>query len=550
MSGGSNPMQQVLVALKAGDAVGAIALLDGILNNEPEHGPALVMKARLVRQSGDLNTAKVLLDRAQWQVGDHPQFLSERGYLALATGDGNSAIHSFESLIQHVPDYADAHFNLGHAYRLQGRVESAVISFERALELGIAQPHEAYTELGNTLLMTRREEEAQAHFESAIALRPGYSRALFGLGSVCAARGDFEQAQAHFRHALDDEPSFVEAFQQIAEHRRFTSFDDPDVVAMLAASRAPDVSPYQLERLHFALGKAADDCAHYDEAFDYYTRANLTKRSRSLRYDRRRHEELIDRIIEVFEAPRPARHAAASDSALPLVIVGMPRSGTTLLETMLARHSNVDAGGELSYFERVVRPALAPYPEGLDSVDETTARELAVGYLEELEQVGAAAYITDKYPANFLHLGTIAALLPNASLIHCRRHPLDTCLSIYFQDFASGNDYANDLDDISHYYAQYQRLMEHWRELLGGRLLEVEYEDVVDDQASQLERLLAHCSLPYEERCLNANYDPSMVSTLSRWQVRQPVYSRSKERWRHYRAHVEHLADALGVELG
>ena len=550
MSVDPKPIQRALAALKSGDSQSAGTLLDGVLTEQPEHGFALVLKARLARQAGDLNAARALLNRAQWQSSDQPQFLSERGCLALAIGDGDGAVHSFEALIQRVPDNADAHFNLAHAYRLQGRVESAVVSFERALQLGIAQPHEVYSELGSTLLLARRVEEAQAKFESALAVHAGYSRALFGLGTVCATRGEFDQALTHFRHVLDADPSLIEAFQQIAEHQRFASLDDPDVVAMLAAREVPDMSAYQLERLDFALGKACDDCAQYDEAFVYYERANAAKRARSLRYDRARHEDLVSCIIEVFAQPRPRRREAAADSALPILIVGMPRSGTTLIETMLARHSNVDAGGELSYFERVVRPSLAPYPEGLDSVAVTTARDLAVGYLEELQQAGAAAYVTDKYPANFLHLGTIATLLPNASLIHCQRHPLDTCLSIFFQDFTSGNDYANDLDDIAHYYAQYQRLMQHWRELLGERLLEVEYEEVVDDQAGQLERLLEHCSLPYEERCLDAAFDPALVSTLSRWQVRQPVYSRSKERWRHYRVHVEYLADALGVELG
>jgi tetratricopeptide (TPR) repeat protein len=544
-----NPMQQILTTLKAGDAAAADGLLDELLVAAPSHGPALVLKARLARQSGQYDAAAALLGRARESVGDHPQWLSESGYLALATGDAHEAIDRFEALVQKLPDYADGHFNLAHAYREQGRFESAIVSFERALELNVAQPHEAHTELGSTLLQVRRESDAQPHFERALEIHPGYSRALFGLGTVCAAHGDFASAQVHFRRALDDDPSFVEAFQQIAAHRRFDSADDSDIVAMRSALDAPGISAYQREKLEFSLGKAMDDCGHYDEAFAHYDVANRLKRSRGPAYDRARQEDLVAQVIETFDERRAALDPPPSASDRPIVIVGMPRSGTTLLETMLARHPEVDAGGELSFFERVVRPALAPYPAGLDRASTDTLEELASLYLEELRRAGDAAHITDKYPANFVHLGTIALLFPNASLIHCTRHPLDTCLSIFFQDFSYGNDYANDLDDVAHYLGQYQRLMAHWTERLGERLLHIQYEDVVDEQDIALLRMLDHCDLPYDERCLDPAFDPDVVSTLSRWQVRQPIYASSKARWRHYRGHVERLAEALRVAL-
>ncbi len=550
MSAATNPMASVVNALKRGDTAAADTLLDELLVTVPSHGPALVMKARLARQAGDMALAQRLLVHASETVGDHPQWFSESGYLALATGDAHAAINSFEALVAKVPEFADAHFNLAHAYRANHRLESAIVSFERALELNVGHAFEARTELGNTLLQARREDDAQVQFEHALTLRPNYSRALFGLGTVCAAHGDFETAQEHFREALDDDPSFVEAFQQIAEHRRFESAQDPDLIAMQAALGAPGVLPYQREKLGFALGKALDDCAQHDEAFAHYREANALKRARSGHYDRAQHEDLVTRVIDVFDEQAVVATTEPGDHTSPIVIVGMPRSGTTLIETMLARHPQVDGGGELSYFERVVRPALAPYPAGLARCDEQSLLDLATGYQEELRQAGEAQYITDKYPANFLHLGIVARLFPQAALIHSVRHPFDTCLSVFFQDFPSGNTYANDLDDIVHYFTQYQRLMQHWREVLGERLLDVEYENVVDDQAAQLKTLLAHCDLPYDERCLDSTYDPDVVATLSRWQVRQPLYSRSKERWRHYRDHIEHLADALGIELG
>lgn len=549
MSAQQNPMQQVLGALKAGDAATADALLDEILLQTPAHGPALVIKARLARQWGHYDAAEALLALASDAVGDHPQWLSESGYLALAMGNAPVGIARFEALVHKLPDYADGHFNLAHAYREHGRFESAIVSFERALELNVGQPHEAHTELGSTLLQVRRESDAQAHFERALALRPAYSRALFGLGTVYAAQGDFESALTHFRAALDDDPSFVEAFAQIAAHRRFDRVDDADIIAMQGALAAPAITQVQREKLEFSLGKALDDCGEYDEAFAHYTAANRLKHARSPAYDRARQEDAVARIMETFDGHKSLPELTSSERDRPIIIVGMPRSGTTLIETMLARHPQVDAGGELSFFERVVRPALAPYPAGLERAGVDTLAQLASLYLEELQRAGDAPRTTDKYPANFVHLGTIARLFPDASLIHCSRDPLDTCLSIFFQDFSYGNDYANDLEDVAHYYGQYQRLMTHWSQYLGMRLLHIRYEDVVDEQDIALLRMLDHCDLPYDERCLDAAYDPEVVSTLSRWQVRQPVYATSKARWRHYRGHVERLADALGVEL-
>ena len=549
MNQATNATSAALNALRAGDAAQAERLLDEALAEAAEHPPALVLKARLARQRGDYSAAARLLELAREGAHDHPQWHSERGYLALSSGDGDAAVQAFEALVERLPDYADGHFNLAQSLQLQGRVEAAIVHLERALELNAERPHEVHTELGNALFLRRREDDAAAQYELALVSRPGFSRALYGLGSVRAAQGQFDDALRHFRHALDDEPAFVEALQQIAENQRFEDADDADIQVMRAALRAPEVNRFQREKLGFALGKAMDDCGEHAEAFTYLEQANGLKRARSASYDAASNEALIDRLIETFSGELALPAVPSNDSLTPVLIVGMPRSGATLIDTMLARHPDIDSAGPLDYFERVGRTTLAPFPEGVADCDQGRLLTLGAGYLEALHEHGSGRVVTDRHPANVLHLGLIAALFPDARLVHCRRHALDTCLSIYFQDFAQGNEFANSLIDIAHYYKQYLRLMEFWEQQLGDRLLGIDYEAVVDDQEEQLNALLAHVGLDYDARCLDSDYDPSVVTALSRWQVRQPVYSRSVERWRHYRAYLDPLAAELAPHL-
>lgn len=549
MNQATNATSAALDALRAGDAVQAERLLDEALAQSAEHPPALVLKARLARQRGDFGGAARLLELAREGAHDHPQWHSERGYLALSSGDGDAAVQAFEALVERLPNYADGHFNLAQSLQLQGRIEAAIVHLERALELNAERPHEVHTELGNALFLRRREDDAAAQYELALVSRPGFSRALYGLGSVRAAQGQFEDALRHFRHALDDEPAFVEALQQIAENQRFDDVDDADIKVMRAALTAPEVNRFQREKLGFALGKAMDDCGEHAEAFAYFEQANGLKRARSEDYDATGHEALVDRLIEIFAGELELPEVPSDESLRPLLLVGMPRSGVTLIDTMLARHPDIDSAGTLDYFERVARTTLAPFPEGVADCDQERLLTLGAGYLDALHEHGSARLIADRHPANALHLGLIAALFPHAVLINCRRHALDTCLSIYFQDFAQGQEFANSLTDVAHYYKQYLRLMAFWEQQLGERLLCVDYEQIVDDQEAQLKILLAHAGLDYDARCLDSNYDPDVVTSLSRWQVRQPVYLRSVERWRHYRTYLEPLMAELDLEF-
>ncbi|MCZ6912502.1 MAG: sulfotransferase, partial [Proteobacteria bacterium] len=257
------------------------------------------------------------------------------------------------------------------------------------------------------------------------------------------------------------------------------------------------------------------------------------------------HQDLVGRIITTFDreffdsfGPR------GSQSEQPVFIVGMPRSGTSLVEQVLASHPRVNGAGELRFIEQASRTPVGLYPDSVSTLDARALEAAAEEYLKQLrDRGGNIRHITDKYPANFLHIGFIRLLFPRASIIHCRRNPVDTCLSIYFQDFATANLYANRLEDIGAYYQCYQRLMEHWTDLGTDRLLTIDYEDLTADLEGQVRTMIEWLGLEWDPACLDYTGNPRAVSTLSRWQVRQPVYQSSVERWRRYEKHLGALLE-------
>jgi hypothetical protein len=285
-------------------------------------------------------------------------------------------------------------------------------------------------------------------------------------------------------------------------------------------------SDFDRAMLHFALGKAYDDLGEAEPAIGHFDQANALERRR-MNFDRAALSEAIDRISETFTPELMARAASTSiNDELPVLIVGMPRSGTTLVEQIVSSHPSVAAGGELTFWT---------YERAAAVTTDATSR-LGADYLALLRRIGPNFdRVTDKNPFNFLHLGAIRLALRGSRFIHCRRDPIDTCLSIYFTRFATPQAFAYDRSDLVFYYRQYERLMAHWRTLLPtNRLLDIEYESLIADRDSLTRRMIAFCGLPWDEACLAPESNPRLVRTASVWQARQPVYRTSVERWRRY----------------
>jgi hypothetical protein len=292
------------------------------------------------------------------------------------------------------------------------------------------------------------------------------------------------------------------------------------------------------------LGKILDDCGRYDEAFRQFQQANSYGRPE---FNHAAFEQYVTRLLNRFSADffaaREAAKADDSDLDLPIWIVGMPRSGTSLVEQILATHPQVYGGGELTDWNRFVtelrtRLELAtPYPECVSQVSDEILRDIRANYVHHLRSLGPqASRVTDKMPTNFMHLGLIALAFPRARVIHCRRDPRDTCLSCYVQAFPTRPPFCYDLADLAFYYGQYVRVMEHWRQALPKTvaILDVQYEDLVEHQEQISRKMIEFCGLDWDPRCLEFHKNPRTVQTSSSWQVRQPIYRRSAGRWKNY----------------
>ncbi|NND59085.1 MAG: tetratricopeptide repeat protein [Gammaproteobacteria bacterium] len=505
-----------------------------LLRRIPPDPRVLCLLGRVQRLQRKLGPARKSLEQAAQLAPRAAQVMSELGYLAVAEENYVAAESHFASLSRARPQLADAWFNLGVARRQQGKHESAIDALEQALSHGQAQREQILTELGTVHIMQRQEQQALDYFEQALALVPDYAPALYGVGMVRSAFGEFDDAADYFRQALSSDPDFVEAYQQLVSIQRYDDVNDPEVQQMAAAATDPARAAATREALHFALGKVCDDAGEYQRAFGHFTEANELKKTRMPQFSRTTFSQFIDNLIASFSSsPKLSWH---SDSQLPILVFGMPRSGTTLVEQVIASHSKVSAGGEQSYIDRASRTRLAPYPQGLAGQPAATLQAFTREYERLLSQYRdpGIEHVTDKLPANFLHAGLVHALFPNARLVYCRRNRLDNLLSIFFQSMPIGHYYANDLHDIDFYYREHLRLTTHWQQVLGERLLTIDYETLTSDFDNQVKRLIEHCGLPWESQCLDYRARRGPVATLSLWQVRQPIYSRSVNRWQNY----------------
>jgi tetratricopeptide (TPR) repeat protein len=543
------------------------------------------------------NDAQVLcnLGNALRQLGRHPEAVrcSQRalalepglsmahnnlGLSLTALGRRREAVASYRQAVRLNPHYVEALNNLGNTLRDLGERDEALALHFKAVELA-PQRADSYVELGNALFELRRIDEAAAGFRRALALEPratlahlglasalrmqgrngdaqescraaleiepGSAAALALLGELRADRGEFEPAHQLFLRAIAADADFASAFCSMAGYRRMTPADTGWLDGVLALLAKPLPLAQEIA-LRYALGKYLDDVGRYDEAFASYRAANeLTKRF-GANYDRAKLAQRVERIIGGVDAAFHRRAApGASASELPVFVVGMPRSGTSLTEQILASHPDVFGAGEVRFWDKAFAVVQAA-GFGSEAVASLVPR-LAEDYLARVTALaGDATRVIDKMPANFLYAGLIHAVFPRARIIHMQRHPLDTCVSIYFQNFFSMGPYANDFTNLAHYYGEYRRVTAHWRSMLPATtLLEVPYEALLADQEGWTRRMLEFIGLPWDPKCLDFHRTERVVITASRWQVRQRITTASAGRWRNYEKHLEPLRQLL-----
>ncbi|MEZ5444738.1 MAG: tetratricopeptide repeat protein [Gammaproteobacteria bacterium] len=471
---------------------------------------------------------------------------------AALTGE---AVAAFEEAVRLQPDLAEAERNLGRLYRAQRRFEPAIRCLERAIAL-VPSDTEARLSLGYCLKDAWRLPESIACARRLLQIQPDHVEGLVLLGAALLEFGQTAEAAESFAQALRLVPGHAEAWLGYASTRRFDEDDEESIARLSVLTARPSDDPRASAALHFAKAKIHDSRGEYDEAFGHYREANrLLRPTRYGTYVG--FDKTVDRVINVFSTAFVARKRAeigGCDSDRPVFIVGMPRSGSTLMEQIICSHPDAYGAGELSYFPslgRVLGRLLGRtehFPECVEGLGVSNLRLITEPYLKLLEwHSSSSRRVTDKLPDNFLWLGLIALLFPHATLIHTRRDPMDTCVSIYFQRFTYGHDYAQDLAEIGAVYRQYERLMRHWEIVFPGRIHTVVYEELIAKQEEVSRALIAACGLEWNPACLAFHRAERAVRTASASQVRQSLYGTSRERWRRYENHLQPLKDALGI---
>jgi tetratricopeptide (TPR) repeat protein len=499
-------------------------------------------------------------------------------------GRPDEAESAYRKALELKPNDPDILDSLALALKDLDRIDEALDTFKLALSIENGS-EKIYTHFGATLLDHRRAEEAVNAIDRALALNKRSYDAINLMGRVDYERGNLEQAIVHHRRALEIEPDLADAHSNLGNafkalgrmeeahqaYRKALEIDpentgvylnladlktfgpgDPDLLTMDALKSKTGLSGTHRLHLDFALAKAYGDLKDLRRALEYLFIANAAKRAR-IDYDERREFELFERIERTFtpeliEAKSNKRERDQS----PIFIIGMPRSGTTLVEQILAAHPYVFGAGELATLSEIVqsvsRPEWTePYPSFAPMLDSGELGKIGSQYVARLHKIAPSKrYITDKMPSNYYFAGLIHLALPNAKIIHSKRNPIDTCVSCFSKLFSDQQHYTYDLGELGRYYKRYERLMAHWRRVLPkGRMLDVIYEDVVDDVERQARRILDHCGLPWDERCLAFHRSDRAVRTASAVQVRKPIYRDAVGRWRG----LEDLLAPLLIEL-
>ncbi len=608
-------IQSAVAQHQAGNLQEAEHIYQSILEEQPDNPDALHLLGLVAHQTGNNEVAIDLIEKAINVAPSVADFYNNCGEAYRMLHQYDVAITRYEQALAINPDYAEAHNNLGNALNESDQPEQAIVHFEQALAIN-PDLVEAHNNLGNSLNELGRKEEAIAHFERALVINPDYAEAHNNLGVILQDLDRTEEVVAHFEQALTIKPDHFPAhnnmgntFKELGLYEEaiacyeqalvinpefadahnnlgvalqelgrkddaITSFEQALVInpnyaeaynhlAMIKPMQGqvpvieellinPATSETDAMHYHYALGKIYIDNATFARAFEHYQHANRIRR-KSITYDPQSHSDFVDRLIDFYSIKYfQKKFAYEPDSELPVFIVGMPRSGTSLVEQIISNHLQVYGAGELGAFRQIEESMTkeletsSPYPDCMSLCNDVITHKLADVYLKELSAYSQdARRITDKMPDNFLRIGLIKTLFPKAKIIHCKRSALDTCTSIFLNYFVRGSEYSFDLNDIGQYYLDYERLMDHWNNLFPADIFNMQYEELVENQEANSRLLIGHLGLEWDEKCLDFHQNKRAVKTASNLQVRQPMYKHSINRWKHYEKHLESLIEVL-----
>jgi len=531
----------------------ALASYDRALTVRPEYAEALCNRGLILHELKRFEEALASYDRALTLRPEFTEAIFNRGNTLKQLRRFEEALASYDRALTLKPDSAEVLCNRGLILCELKRFEEAIVSFNRAL---IARPDfaDVIFSRGNALKELKRFDEAVASYNEALALEPN-SAAFNNVGNLLKELGQLQDAQEAYLDAIRCDSDNVSAYYNLADSKYFTS-GDPHLAAMEAlAAKTEPLSKTDRMQLDFALGKAYADLNDYRRSFQHLLEGNAAKRA-MISYDEKSVFAWFERIEAVFTPQLiKAKSGGGDPSPMPIVVLGMPRSGTTLVEQIIASHPMVHGAGELGILNDIIlavhgrHSSTISFPELVRLLDPSVSEQIGARYVAALRELGPTSErVTDKTFSNLFFVGLIHLALPNAKIIHVVRDPVDTCVSCFTKLFVGELNYAYDLGELGRYYKRYERLMTHWRRILPpDRILDIRYEEVIADLEGQARRVISHSGLPWDERCISFHTTIRPVGTASATQVRQPIYKSAVGRWRVYEEHLAPLLNALSI---
>jgi tetratricopeptide (TPR) repeat protein len=541
------------LALQLGDRDAALRHFRAAVEARPRYAKAESSLGNLLRELGRAAEALPHLERGWRLRPGEPGIVNNYALGLAAAGRTEEAVVHLRSLVSTHPAQVIPLANLGSLLLALERPSEALEPLERAIALA-PQLIEARANHANALMALDRFAEARAELGTLVARAPDLAGAWVNLGHLARIEGRLDEAARCMERAAQIDPQNVEALAELAaQQRERIPPERRQVIERLVGK--PDLQPRERSRLHFALAAIHAGADEADLAFQHLSQGNAIRRAEDQRagrgFDPAAHRAFVDRLIATFKPALFARFAGAgSESDMPVYVVGMPRSGTTLVEQILASHPAIEGAGERSDLDglsrRVAADARVPYPDCVVGLAPSAVGRMGDEIAARLAGLApGATRVVDKAPVNFLHLGLAALVLPRARIIHCRRDPVATGFSCFEQNFRSGHAWSRDLGDIGRFHREYARLMHHWRDVLPMPVHEIRYEELVADPERAIRGLLAFCGVAWDARCLDFHRTDRPVRTASQRQVRRPLYGTSLDRWRRYEAQLGPLLEEL-----
>jgi Tfp pilus assembly protein PilF len=542
-------VKQALALHQSGRLADAEALYRRVLAQQTNHVAAQHFLGLLLHQAGRPEGV-TLVARSVKGAANNPDFLNNYGTVLRDVGNLDAAAEAFRKAIAQRPDHLGARDNLGSMQRQLGQFEASEETFRATISL---HPFHMRARIGlaETLQEAGKLDTAIEVFREALSIRPKDADLLYGLGVCLMEKGQIAEAIMQFRASLSVQPGLAKAWLMLSRVKHQENAD-AELAAMQAQHQRSAADSLERMQLSFGLGKAHDDLKVYDRAFDFFTEGNAIYRKR-VKYDKARTRADFEAMKAAFNAEFfGERKPSTIRDETPIFIVGMPRSGTTLVEQIIASHPEVRGAGELSILKMAVGGNFpldmkGGFPAGIANMPDRVFADAGNDYLQMLHaHYPDSKHVTDKMPGNFMLIGFLHMMLPNARIVHCARDAVATCLSIFKTHFrGDSHAYSYDLEELADFHNLYTDIMAHWRRVLPGVIHDVRYEDFVADQEAQTRTLIGHLGLPWNEACLNFHETDRPVRTASAVQVRQPMYKGSVDLWKRYGDRLQPLIERL-----